>query len=89
MNSANELYRPTREKKQKHRHELERRVLALLKKYGPLVSGGLYFLFDPNLTADVQPVLQSLREQGYINVTEDNMVTITGSGLKHLEDKKY
>jgi hypothetical protein len=69
--------------------EFERKVLALLKKRGPLVSAGLYFLFDPNHTADAQPVLQTLKEQGYIDITEDMMVTITGSGLKRLEDKKY
>ncbi|HEV8328438.1 MAG TPA: hypothetical protein VGQ08_13235 [Nitrospiraceae bacterium] len=86
---SNKSYRPTREKEQEEQRELEQKVLALFKKCGPLVSMGLYFLFDPNHTADAQPVLQSLREQGYIEVTQDMMVTITVSGLKRLEDKEY
>jgi hypothetical protein len=81
-------YSPPSDKQQDERCELERKVLAVLKKHGPLVSGGLHFLFDPNHTADVQPVLQSLREQGCIEVTEDMMVTIAGSGLKRLEDRE-
>lgn len=81
-------YCPPHDKEQDERCELERKVLSVLKKHGPLVSAGLHFLFDPNHTADRQPVLQSLKEQRYIDVTEDMMVTITASGLKRLEENE-
>lgn len=76
-------YSPTHEKEQR---DLERKVLALLKRHGPLVYAGLTFLFDPNHTAYMQPVLQSLGERGYIEVTEDMMVTITTSGISRLNE---
>jgi|KBSMisStaDraftv2_1062788.scaffolds.fasta_scaffold694838_1 hypothetical protein len=74
--------------KQDERCQLERKVLSVLKEHGPLVSGGLHFLFDPNHTADIEPVFQSLRAQRHIEVTEDMMFTITDSGFKRLEEEE-
>lgn len=77
------------EKEQKKQRDLERRVLEHLKKHGSSLYDGLYVLFDLERTAAIAPVLQDLRGDGYIEVTKDEMVTITASGLRRLEEKKY
>ena len=68
--------------------KLKRKVLSVLKRHGPLVSGGLHFIFDPNHTAEIYSVLNGLRDHGYIDISRDNMATITPSGLKRLEKRK-
>jgi hypothetical protein len=62
-------------------------VLVHLKKYGTSLYDALSVRFDPNHTAEVQPVLRSLKEYGYIEVTQDKMVSITTFGLQQLEAK--
>jgi hypothetical protein len=76
-----------REKGRKKRLDLERKVLAHLKKNGTALYDALSAHFDPDHTAEVQPVLRGLNEYGYIDVTGDKMVTITTFGLQQLEAK--
>jgi DNA-binding PadR family transcriptional regulator len=76
---------PKHAKAQKKKHHLEHQVLAHLKKQGPVLYDALSIRFDPNHTAEVQPVLRSLKEYGYIEVSRDKMVTITSFGLQQLE----
>jgi len=60
-------------------------VLTHLKQHGTSLYDALSVRFDPNHTAELQPVLRGLREYGYIDVSVDKMVTITTFGLQHLE----
>ena len=78
-------YRPKHAKGQKTKRGLERKVLVHLKRYGASLYDALSVRFDPNHTAEVQPVLRGLKEYGYIDVTRDKMVTITTFGLQYLE----
>jgi len=75
------------EKGRKKKLDLERKVLAHLKRNGTALYDALSVRFDPDHTAEVQPVLRSLKEYGYIDVTKDKMVTITTFGLQQLEAK--
>lgn len=86
---ARKPYGPKYEKERKKQRDLEQRVLEHLKKHGSSLYDGLYVLFDLNRTAAIAPVLQDLKEYGYIEVTNDKMVLITASGLKRLETKEY
>ena len=70
---------------QKKKRELERKVLAHLKKFGPSLYDALSLRFDTNYPADIQPILRGLKEYGYIDVTKDKMVTITTFGLQQLK----
>lgn len=79
---------PNHAKAQKKKQDLEQQVLAHLKKSGVSLYDALSVRFDPNYTAEVQPVLRRLKEYGYIEVTKDNMVTITTFGLQQLESKR-
>ena len=76
---------PQHAKAQKKKQQLAQQVLAHLKTKGPVLYDGLSVCYDPNHTAEVQPVLRSLTELGYIEVTRDKMVTITSFGLQQLE----
>ena len=78
---------PKHAKEQKTKRELERKVLVHLKKYGASLYDASSVRFDPNHTAEVQPVLRALKEYGYIDVTRDKMATIITFGLQHLEAK--
>ena len=73
---------------QKKKRDLERKVLAHVKKNGTCLYDALSVRFDPNHTAEVQPVLHGLKEYGYIDVARDKMVTITTFGLQQLESKR-
>ena len=70
---------------QRRKRDLERKVLTHVKKHGTCLYHVLSVRFDPNHTAEVQPVLRGLKEYGYINVARDKMVTITTFGLRYLE----
>ena len=78
-------YGPRHAKAQKQKHVLESQVLAHLKRFGPSLYDALSARFDPNQSAEVQPVLRSLKEYGYIDVYSEKTVTITSSGLQQLE----
>ena len=80
---------PQHAKAQKKKQHLARQVLAYLKKKGTVLYDALAVRFDLNHTAKVQPVLRSLKEYGYIEVSEDKMVTITSFGLQHLDSNEY
>lgn len=80
-------YGPRHAKGQKKKRNLEHQVLAHLKKKGTVVYDSLSFGFDPNHTAEVQAVLRSLKEYGYIEVSRDKMVSITSFGLQQLESE--
>jgi hypothetical protein len=70
---------------QRMKRDLERKVLAHVNKNGTCLYDALSVRFDPNHTAEVQPVLRGLKEYGYIDVARDKMVTITTFGLQQLE----
>jgi glycerophosphoryl diester phosphodiesterase len=72
---------------QSKKRDLERKVLAHVKKNGTCLYDVLSVRFDPNHTAEVQPVLRGLKEYGYIEVTKDKKVIITTFGLQQLESK--
>ena len=86
---AKKPYGPKYEKEQKKQRALEQKVLEHLKKHGSSLYVGLYILFDQDRTAAIGPALQDLKEYGYIEIAKDEMVTITASGLKRLEEKAY
>ena len=72
-------------KGQKRKRELERKVLAHLKKCGPSLYDALSLRFDTNHPAEIQPILRGLKEHGYIDVTRDEAVMITTFGLQQLK----
>jgi hypothetical protein len=72
---------------QSKKRDLERKVLAHVKKNGTCLYDVLSVRFDPNHTTEVQPVLRGLKEYGYIEVTKNKKVTITTFGLQQLESK--
>jgi hypothetical protein len=77
------------EKEQKKKRMLQREVLAHLKEHGPRNWEMLYVHFDQKRTANIATVLQDLREGKHIEVSKDDIVTITSSGLARLEEKEY
>ena len=70
---------------QSKKRDLERKVLAHVKKNGACPYDVLSVRFDPNHTTEVQPVLRGLKEYGYIEVTKDKKVTITTFGRQQVE----
>ena len=79
------MYGPQHAKGQKKKRDLERKVLAHLKTFGPSLYDALSVRFDMNHSGEIQPILRSLMEYGYIDVTRDKMVTITIYGLQQLK----
>lgn len=86
---AKKHHGPKYEKEQKAKWMLQREVLAHLKEHGPRNWEMLYVHFDQKRTANIAPVLQDLREGKHIEVSKDDIVTITASGLTRLEEKEY
>jgi hypothetical protein len=72
-------------KVQKRKHDLQQQVLIHLKKSGASLYAPLSVRFDPKHTPEIQPLLRGLREYGYIDVSAEQMVTITTFGLQQLE----
>jgi hypothetical protein len=68
---------------------LEREVLWHLQKQGATNNNLFYAHFDRNRSADVQAVLQDLKEWNYIEVDKDGMARITTAGIRLLEDSNY
>jgi hypothetical protein len=67
---------------------LKREVLRHLQEQGAINNNLLYVHFDRNRTADIQAVLQDLKEWNYIEVDKDGMTRITTAGIRLLEDSK-
>ena len=70
---------------------LQREVLEHLKRNSPKKWDTLYSYFTRERGANIQPVLDALRDGRYIEVSEDNdqIVRITISGLERLEKQGY
>jgi len=56
-------------------------------RHGASLYDALSIQFDPHHTAELQPLLRTLKEYGYIDVTPNKMVTITTLGLQELKSK--
>ena len=52
------IYGPRHAKGQKKKRNLERKVLAHLKKFGPSLYDALSLRFDTNHAAEIQPILR-------------------------------
>ncbi|MBC7837499.1 MAG: hypothetical protein H7Y39_02490 [Nitrospiraceae bacterium] len=61
--------------------------MAHLMRHGGSVYDALSIQFDSQHTAELQPLLRTLKEYGYIDVTSNKMVTITTFGLQELKSK--
>ena len=68
---------------------LKREVLRHLQEQGAINYNILYVHFDRNRSADIQAVLQDLKEWNYIEVDKDGMTRITTAGIRLLEDSNY
>jgi len=70
---------------------LQREVLEHLKRSSPKKWDTLYSYFARERGANIQPVLDALKDARYIEVSEDidQIVRITASGLKRLEKQDY
>ena len=79
------LYGARHAKGQKKKRDLERKILAHLKKIGPSLYDALSLRFDTNRSAEIPPILRGLKEYGHIDVNRDKMVTITTLGLQQLK----
>jgi len=77
-------YGQRRAKEQKKKRQLERKILAHLKKVGPSLHDALSLHFDTKYFEEIQPVLRGLKEYGYIDVNREKVVTITSFGLEQL-----
>ena len=73
----------------KRHYKFERETLAYLKEHGPQPYGGFYVLFDRHRTAEIKSVLHEFRQGKLIEIGKDScqMVSITASGLKRLEER--
>ena len=54
------LYGPRHAKGQKKKRDLERKVLAHLKKFGPSLYDALSLRFNTNHSAEIDPILRGL-----------------------------
>jgi len=66
--------------------ELQREVLAYLKKHGPQPYDVLCVHFDPNRTAEIQAVIHGLIQWKFIDRAKDLYMTvsITAAGIARL-----
>jgi muconolactone delta-isomerase len=69
-------------------HLLKREVLQHLQEHGVINNNLLYVHFDRNRTADIQAVLQDLKQWNYIEVDTDGMTRITTAGIRLLKDSQ-
>jgi muconolactone delta-isomerase len=70
-------------------HLLKREILRHLQEHGAINNNLLYVHFDRNRTADIQAVLQDLKQWNYIEVETDGMTRITTAGIRLLKDSNY
>ena len=76
---------PTNVKNQKN---LQRDVLQYLLEHGPISWNMLSVHFDPYGTAEVEPVLQEMKEWKHIEVGLEGRVRISESGLELLKEER-
>ncbi|MGH7183045.1 MAG: hypothetical protein ACREJN_13840 [Nitrospiraceae bacterium] len=79
------------ERGQRQLKPLKRSILQSLKAHGPHRYEDLSALFDEHRTAVMQPVVQDLVQEQYIQWQADDrkVVEITESGLSLLEDREF
>jgi hypothetical protein len=79
------------EREYQRKRGLQREVLEHLKRYSPKKWDTLYSYFAKERGANIQPVLHALKDARYIKVSEDEdqIVRITASGLKRLEQRDH
>jgi hypothetical protein len=77
------------EEQTKRHNKFEREALAYLKDHGPQPYNGFFILFDHHRAAEIKAVLDEFRQEKLIAIDKDShqMVSITTSGLKRLEEK--
>ena len=73
----------------KRHNKFERETLAYLKEHGSQPYNGFFVLFDHHRSAEIKSVLHEFRQGKLIEIGKDSheMVSITTSGLKRLEEK--
>jgi hypothetical protein len=73
----------------KRHNKFERETLAYVKEHDPQPYNGFFVLFDRHRTAEIKAVLHKFRQGKLIEIGKDShqMVSITASGLKQLEEK--
>ncbi len=54
-------------------------------RHGASLYDALSIQFDPHHAAELQPLLRTLKEYGYIDVTPNKLATITTFGLQELK----
>jgi len=82
---------PKQEKEYQRKANLQREVLEHLKLYSPKKLDTLYIHFAIDRQTNIQPVLHALEKAGHIEVGHgrDQVVVITGLGLKQLEKQDF
>ena len=65
---------------------LQREVLEYLALYGPRTRMRLYAGFDGTPTAEIEPVLDELRQLGYMEIAPIDLVLLTASGREWLKN---
>jgi hypothetical protein len=73
----------------KRHNKFEQEALAYVKEHGPQPYNGFFILFDHHRTAEITAILHELRQGKLLEIGKDSyeMVSITASGLKRLEEK--
>ena len=73
----------------KRHNKFEREALAYLKEHGPQPYNGFFIVFDHHRAAEIKTVLDEFRHGKLIEIGKDSsqMVSLTASGLKRLEEK--
>jgi len=65
---------------------LQREFLEYLALYGPKTRIRLYAGLDETPTAEIEPVLDELRQLGYLEIGPIDMVLLTASGREWLKN---
>ena len=73
----------------KHRHaNLHREVLVYLETNGPIKRERFYAGFNEAPTAEIAPVLDELRQLGYVEVLLTDKLLLTASGREWLKNER-
>jgi hypothetical protein len=73
-------------KRSTRRASLQREILEYLALYGPKTRMRLYAGFDETPTAEIEPVLDELRQLGYMEIGPIDIVLLTASGREWLKN---
>ena len=76
---------PQEDERLAHQASLQREVLEYLALYGPKTRMRLYAGFDETPTAELAPVLDELRQLGYMEIEPIDRVSLTASGREWLK----